>query len=647
MSRCSGSTLPRVLSIQSTVSHGYVGNKAATFPLQCMGFNVDGINTVSLSNHPNYSNGFKGQFLSADELRSTVEGLNDNNLLNHDIVMNGYTRNIDVLLAIKETVAKVQSNNPNAIYVCDPVLGDNDQFYVPEELLDVYKTQLIPIAHVITPNYFEVEVLTGMKVNTTDDARKAANLLHDMGAKIVVMTGQRLQKNSTTDNIAIQTTRIESVDADTTAAAVSSAGHESPPPQSIILSIRLKNEISNTLHRIDVPTQPGYFFGCGDLFAALTACGIYRAINIAGNNLNNIENSSNADNTPSINRIKLHHLLGPVLELSAWAIGKVVQSTFDNNMNELRIVENIDCYLKIHSDWTELMNKMEEDSSVATTAITTTATTTTTTRQLKSAEAMRTLFDIHNTIYNTISPSYCLYNGMFHRSTLSIGNGQLNTVKGIIVDMDGTLTQPGLIDFDAMFTRNGLSRENGSDILEQINNIENAAEKNNALSIIEDEEIKAMINCELRNELYDFISVVKNYRIRLGLSTRNSEAGLSHFMKYTGLPNHTFVPALHRDSLNGINKPDPSIVHHIYKIWGEDIYKSKASATDVTTHDNADGDVWFLGDSVDDMKCGYDAGCKTCLIRTKFNTNVEKENSKYVTVAVDSLVDWTKFVGLH
>ena len=122
---------PRILSIQSTVSHGYVGNKAAVFPLQCMGFNVDNINTVSLSNHPNYSGGFKGQFLTQDDMKAIVTGLETNNLMHYDVIMNGYTRSIELLEEIATTVTKVKEKNPKAMYICDPVLGDNDAYYVP------------------------------------------------------------------------------------------------------------------------------------------------------------------------------------------------------------------------------------------------------------------------------------------------------------------------------------------------------------------------------------------------------------------------------------------------------------------------------------------------------------------------------------
>ena len=81
--------LPRILSIQSHVIHGYVGNKAVTFPLSCYGFHVDNINTITLSNKPGYNHGFKGSKLETSMFNDLIQGLQDNSLLNYDILMTG------------------------------------------------------------------------------------------------------------------------------------------------------------------------------------------------------------------------------------------------------------------------------------------------------------------------------------------------------------------------------------------------------------------------------------------------------------------------------------------------------------------------------------------------------------------------------
>ena len=80
----------RILSVQSHTTHGYVGNKAATFPLQTMGYDVNCINTVSLSNHPAYKGGCKGSSLQLQDLTAFIEGLENNDLLNYNAVITGY-----------------------------------------------------------------------------------------------------------------------------------------------------------------------------------------------------------------------------------------------------------------------------------------------------------------------------------------------------------------------------------------------------------------------------------------------------------------------------------------------------------------------------------------------------------------------------
>uniref|UniRef100_T1GRQ4 pyridoxal kinase n=1 Tax=Megaselia scalaris TaxID=36166 RepID=T1GRQ4_MEGSC len=115
----------RVLSIQSHVVHGYVGNKSATFPLEVLGFEVDAINSVQFSNHTGYKV-VKGQVLQEKELADLFEGLEKNNLLQHySHLLTGYIGNASFLRQVSAIVKKLREINPNLIYVCDPVMGDN------------------------------------------------------------------------------------------------------------------------------------------------------------------------------------------------------------------------------------------------------------------------------------------------------------------------------------------------------------------------------------------------------------------------------------------------------------------------------------------------------------------------------------------
>ncbi|KAF0027760.1 hypothetical protein F2P81_020501 [Scophthalmus maximus] len=181
----------RVLSIQSHVVRGYVGNKSASFPLQVLGFEVDSINSVQFSNHTGYSH-WKGQVLTADELHVLYEGIKLNNVHHYDYVLTGYTRDTSFLEMVVDIVQELKRANPNLVYVCDPVLGDHGSMYVPQNLYPVYKNKVVPVADIITPNQFEAELLTGKNISTEKDAVEVMDLLHAMGPDTVVITSSDL-----------------------------------------------------------------------------------------------------------------------------------------------------------------------------------------------------------------------------------------------------------------------------------------------------------------------------------------------------------------------------------------------------------------------------------------------------------------------
>lgn len=113
----------RVLSIQSHTVSGYVGNKCAIFALQLLGFDVDPIHTVHLSNHTGFST-FKGTRMTAQEFRDIVSGLDQNDLLGHySHILTGYVGNASVLEAMEEAILRIRTLVPELIYLCDPVLG--------------------------------------------------------------------------------------------------------------------------------------------------------------------------------------------------------------------------------------------------------------------------------------------------------------------------------------------------------------------------------------------------------------------------------------------------------------------------------------------------------------------------------------------
>ena len=131
----------QILSIQSHVVHGYVGNKAATFPLQYRGWNVDALNTVQFSNHPGYGKFTGFRELKAEMYQIIESGLINGLHLNYDVILTGYLPSVHSLKSICELINNIckQKNTP---WILDPVLGDNGKLYVDMECVNIYKKLL-------------------------------------------------------------------------------------------------------------------------------------------------------------------------------------------------------------------------------------------------------------------------------------------------------------------------------------------------------------------------------------------------------------------------------------------------------------------------------------------------------------------------
>ena len=181
---------PRVLSIQSHVVSGYVGNKSACFPLQLLGLETDTINSVQFSNHTGYSGGFKGRSLEDVELIELVEGLKGNDLDAYTHVITGYVGTSTFLRNLATTIKAFKQKNPELKYVCDPVMGDVEPvgWYVPKCLLPIYKEEIIPLADICIPNEFELALLTDIPVKDEESAIKALRKLNSMGVEIAFLS---------------------------------------------------------------------------------------------------------------------------------------------------------------------------------------------------------------------------------------------------------------------------------------------------------------------------------------------------------------------------------------------------------------------------------------------------------------------------
>jgi len=180
-----------ILSIQSWVSYGHVGNASAVFPLQRLGAEVWSINTVQFSNHTGYGH-WTGQVYSGESVRELVDGIAARDVLKRcDAVLSGYMGDAAIGAAILHAVDRVRQANPNAVYCCDPVIGDTDTgVYVRPGIEEFLRDAALPQADIATPNRFEVERLTGLDCSTLEQAKVAvASLAAGMrGLRCVLMT---------------------------------------------------------------------------------------------------------------------------------------------------------------------------------------------------------------------------------------------------------------------------------------------------------------------------------------------------------------------------------------------------------------------------------------------------------------------------
>lgn len=172
----------RILSIQSSVSYGHVGNSAAVFPLQRMGHEVMPVYTVVFSNHTGYGS-WGGPLLTGENVRDIVRGIDDRGgLAGVDLVLSGYQGGNDIGDAILDSVALVKQRSPQAIYACDPVLGSAQSgCFVSPEVQALIRDRVVPNADLITPNQFELGFITGTDPHTLDETLAAVDLVRSGG----------------------------------------------------------------------------------------------------------------------------------------------------------------------------------------------------------------------------------------------------------------------------------------------------------------------------------------------------------------------------------------------------------------------------------------------------------------------------------
>src|SRR6478736_2380913 len=179
----------KILSIQSAVAYGHVGNSAAVFPLQRIGVEVLPVYTVNFSNHTGYG-AWRGPLISPDDVRDVITGIEERGVLPQiDVVLSGYQGGEGIGDVIIDAVARVKAANPSAIYACDPVMGNaKSGCFVAPAIPVLLRERVVPVADIITPNQFELGFLTGTEPDTIESTLASADAARAMGPATVLVT---------------------------------------------------------------------------------------------------------------------------------------------------------------------------------------------------------------------------------------------------------------------------------------------------------------------------------------------------------------------------------------------------------------------------------------------------------------------------
>jgi pyridoxine kinase len=179
----------KILSIQSAVAYGHVGNSAAVFPLQRIGVEVLPVYTVNFSNHTGYG-AWRGPLISPDDVREVIVGIEERGVLPQiDVVLSGYQGGEGIADVILEAVQRVKAANPAAVYSCDPVMGNaKSGCFVAPAIPVLLRDRVVPAADIITPNQFELGFLTDTEPDTLESTLSSVELIRATGPRTVLVT---------------------------------------------------------------------------------------------------------------------------------------------------------------------------------------------------------------------------------------------------------------------------------------------------------------------------------------------------------------------------------------------------------------------------------------------------------------------------
>lgn len=297
--------MPRLLATQSHVVHGYVGNKAATFPLQCLGWDVDCCNSVQFSNHTGYGmDRVFGNITDERDLDQLLTGVLNNFPHDYAALLSGYLPRKESVRCMGLHYERYKRQNPGSVWLMDPVMGDEGQLYVDKEVTSEYKKlALSPDSQVdiITPNHFELEIIYGKRIDTSEQLKVAFQELHKT-IPVVIVTSCDSRMFGDSEHVYC------------------------------VASMRGQNA---TVLR--VPLIKSYFTGVGDLFSALLLDRVYNLLSSSGSSLK-LEDQVNDVLNVIQNVLKMTLSYAPKNHTSK------IGSAVDMKEAELRIIESRDFY---------------------------------------------------------------------------------------------------------------------------------------------------------------------------------------------------------------------------------------------------------------------------------------------------------------
>src|SRR5689334_13937633 len=186
--------VPAVLSVQSRVAYGHVGNAASVFPLQRLGIEAWALDTVAFSNHTGHGR-WRGSAIAAAQIAELFEGIAALGVLPRiDAVLSGYLGDAATGPVLLDIVERVRAANPRALFCVDPVIGDTDTgSYVTPGIAEFFRDRALALADIVTPNLFELEYLSGRRIASLAEASEAAEVLRVRGPDIVLLTSLALE----------------------------------------------------------------------------------------------------------------------------------------------------------------------------------------------------------------------------------------------------------------------------------------------------------------------------------------------------------------------------------------------------------------------------------------------------------------------